>query len=77
MLVGSLCVDVAPAVRANDAEFIVLSGGALLLTLATLLAMAGPSESVLICKFWTPHLLLFQGGNPTRVECLLLCMYQT
>ncbi len=39
--------------------------------LAVLLAMAGPSESVFMRKFRTPHLLSSQRENPSRVEWLL------
>jgi hypothetical protein len=40
--------------------------------LAALLAMAGLSESVLMLKFWTSHLLSYQNENPRRVEWLLI-----
>jgi hypothetical protein len=42
--------------------------------LAASLAMAGPSDSVLMHKFRTLHLLLFQRNNSRRVEWLLLRM---
>ncbi len=45
--------------------------------LAALLAMAGPSESVLMGKFRILHLLLFQRRNSRRVEWLLLSMCPT
>ncbi len=52
------------------AEFIEqseLPDGVLYGRLIALLAMAGPSESIPMRKFRTPHLLLFQRKNPTRV----------
>jgi hypothetical protein len=39
---------------------------------AALLAMAGLSESVLMRKFRTPHLLWYQRENSRRVELLLI-----